>query len=114
MVSIGEQIQQGWKNLADKNGLTIHMGGIPPLSHFVFEYEDALTINALFVQLMLEKGFLASNLFYAMVAHQPEHVEHYLTAVDKSFSFIREALDSGTLKTHLKGKPSGSGFKCLT
>jgi glutamate-1-semialdehyde 2,1-aminomutase len=114
LMTIGEQVQQGWKQCGEQNDLSIHVGGIPPLSHFVFEYEDALTIKALFVQLMLEKGFLASNLFYAMVAHQPEHVEHYLTAVDKSFSFIREALDSGTLKTHLKGKPSGSGFKRLT
>ena len=68
LVSIGKQIQQGWKNLANKRGLKIHVGGIPPLSHFVFEYEDALTIKVLFVQLMLENGFLASNLFYAMVS----------------------------------------------
>ena len=114
LMTIGEQVQQGWKQCGEQNDLSIHVGGIPPLSNFVFEDEDALTIKALFVQLMLEKGFLASNVFYAMVAHQSEHVEQYLKAVDKSFSFIREVLDSGTLKMHLKGKPSGSGFKRLT
>jgi len=114
LMTIGEQVQQGWKQCGEQNDLSIHVGGIPPLSHFVFEDEDALTIKALFVQLMLEQGFLASNLFYAMVAHQSEHVKQYLKAVDKSYSFIRESLDSGTLKTHLKGKPSSRGFKRLT
>ena len=113
-MTIGEQVQLGWKQCGEQNDLSIHVGGILPLSHFVFEYEDALTIKALFVQLMLEQGFLASNLFYAMVAHRSEHVEQYLKAVDESFSFIKEVLDSGTLKTHLKGKPSESGFKRLT
>ncbi|HIA13046.1 MAG TPA: aminotransferase class III-fold pyridoxal phosphate-dependent enzyme, partial [Flavobacteriales bacterium] len=64
LMTIGEQVQQGWKQCGEQNDLSIHVGGIPPLSHFVFEDEDALTIKALFVQLMLEKGFLASNIFY--------------------------------------------------
>ena len=34
-------------------------------------------MKALFIQLMLDRGFLASNLFYAMYAHTDEHVESY-------------------------------------
>jgi hypothetical protein len=49
-----------------------------------------------------------------MVAHQSEHIEQYLQAVAESFAFIREALDNGNLDTHMKGKPSVSGFKRLT
>ena len=114
LMTIGEQVQQGWKRCSKINDLNIHVGGIPPLSNFSFEYDNALSIKALFIQLMLEKGFLASNLFYAMFAHQSEHVEQYLKAVGESFAFIREVLDSGSLESHLKGKPSGSGFKRLT
>ena len=114
LMTIGEQVQQGWKQCGEQNDLNIHVGGIPPLSHFIFEYDNALSIKALFIQLMLEKGFLASNLFYAMVAHQSEHIEQYLQAVAESFAFIREALDNGNLDTHMKGKPSVSGFKRLT
>ena len=49
-----------------------------------------------------------------MFAHKPEHVESYLGAVEGSFSLIKELLDTQKLKTHLKGRPSGSGFKRLT
>jgi len=114
LIEIGEQVQQGWKRCSKKNNLNIHVGGIPPLSNFSFEYDNALSIKALFIQLMLEKGFLASNLFYAMFAHKSEHVEQYLKAVGESFAFIRKGLDRGSLEKHLKGKPSGSGFKRLT
>ncbi len=114
LTAIGQQVQDGWRRCGEQNELKIQVSGIPPLSHFTFEYENALSVKALFIQLMLEKGFLASNLFYAMVAHQSEHVVKYIQAVDESFSFIREVLENGTLETHLKGKPSGSGFKRLT
>ena len=70
-------------------------------------------MKALFVQLMLEKGFLASNLFYAMYAHQDEHVEQYLDAADEAFQEISESLHEGTLERKLKGQPSSSGFKRL-
>ena len=73
-----------------------------------------LLIKAFFIQLMLEKGFLASNLFYAMFAHKTNHVDHYLKAVEESFYSIRKAMDSGTVREELKGKPSGTGFKRLT
>jgi hypothetical protein len=39
------------------------------MGHFQFEHEKALVLKALFVQGMLEKGFLATTGFYAMYAH---------------------------------------------
>ena len=114
LIAIGEQVQQGWQQCSKLNDLNILVDGIPPLSNFSFEYDNALSIKALFIQLMLEKGFLASNLFYAMLSHQSGHVEQYLKAVGESFAFIREVLDNGSLESRLKGKPSASGFKRLT
>ena len=114
LMAIGEMVQKGWKELSQKNGLKIDIGGIPPLSHFVFQYENGLAMKALFVQMMLENGFLASNLFYAMVAHQEEHVESYLKAVDNVFFEIACLNQKGDLEKHLKGKPATSGFKRLT
>lgn len=114
LMAMGEMVQEGWKRLSAKNGLKIDIGGIPPLSHFVFQYENGLAMKALFVQMMLEKDFLASNLFYAMVAHQEEHVESYLKTVDSVFFEIARLNQKGDLEKHLKGKPATSGFKRLT
>ena len=114
LMTIGKQVQEGWTRLAKKNNLKIDIGGIPPLSHFSFEYDNALSMKALFVQLMLEKGFLASTLFYAIFAHQSHHVEQYLQSVDEIFSEISEANQAGNLEKRLRGKPATAGFRRLT
>jgi len=114
LMAIGKQMQAGWTFLAQKNCLRIDVGGIPPLSHFSFEYDNALSMKAFFVQLMLEKGYLASTLFYAMFAHQSHHVEQYLQSVDDAFSEISEANQKGRLERRLRGKPATSGFKRLS
>ncbi len=113
LMEIGSQVQEGWRVLSSKNGLNIRIGGIPPLSHFIFEYDNAMTMKSLFVQLMLERGFLASTLFYAMYAHQTYHVEQYLRAVDEVFAEISKANQTGNLEKLLKGLPASAGFKRL-
>ncbi|MEN6374687.1 MAG: aminotransferase class III-fold pyridoxal phosphate-dependent enzyme [Smithella sp.] len=111
LMEIGQLVQEGWKNIAEKNNLQIEVEGIPPLSHFSFQNEQSLVIKALFIQLMLEKGFLASTLFYSMYAHEKIHVINYINAADEAMAEIREALDKGAIAKHLNGKPAGSGFK---
>lgn len=113
LVSIGKQVQEGWASLAAKHGLKIHVGGMFPIGHFAFD-DDHLTLKALFVQLMLEKGFLATTAFYAMAAHRPEHVASYLAAVDDVFREIVKAKESGDAARRLKGQPATAGFKRLT
>ncbi len=113
LMTVGKMVQEGWKKLSIKNGLNIIIGGIPPLSHFSFEFENAMAMKALFVQFMLKKGFLASTLFYAMYAHKKEHVEQYLHAVDVAFAEISEVNKTGSLEKRLKGSPATEGFKRL-
>jgi len=62
---------------------------------------------------MLEKGFLASNLFYAMHAHTSEHVQAYLEALDETFAELKEALQRGDLLEKIEGQPARSGFQRL-
>jgi len=114
LVSVGEQVQAGWKELAAKHGLPVHVGGMKPMSHFNFEHEKAQVMKAYFIQLMLEQGFLASNLFYAMYAHTSEHVQRYLQSVDIVFSEIARATDQGDIDKKLIGKPARVGFERLT
>jgi glutamate-1-semialdehyde 2,1-aminomutase len=114
LMAMGNRVQQGWLDSAESHGLDIDVGGIAPLGHFVFKDREHNEMKAFFIQSMLEKGFLASNLFYAMYAHTQEHVETYLAAVDTAFSEISHIRSSGKIAENLKGKPSAVGFKRLT
>jgi len=114
LMAVGRQIQDGWMRLARKHALKVHVSGIYPLSHFAFEYDEAQAMKAYFVQLMLERGFLASNLFYSMLAHRAEHVEAYLAAADEAFGLVAEAVAKGDLKKRMKGPPAVVGFRRLT
>jgi glutamate-1-semialdehyde 2,1-aminomutase len=113
LVEIGGAIQKGWSSLAQKHELQIHVGGIKPLSHFTFEDGNHLELKALFVQIMLERGYLASTIFYAMYAHKMHHVHGYLNAVDDAFAQIAELQKMGKISKALKGDPSIAGFKRL-
>lgn len=114
LIAIGERVQSGWRALFAKHGLPAHVRGIPPLSHFSFDHSLAQSLKALFVQLMLERGFLASNSFYAMYAHQTSQVDSYLAAADATLAEIAAALERGDVDKRLEGQPSSVGFKRLT
>ena len=87
--AIGERVQKLWRELADKHELNIKISGIYPISHFEFEYENALAYKTYFTQEMLKKGFLASNAFYASFAHNDEMLDKYYIAVDEVFESIQ-------------------------
>ena len=70
-------------------------------------------MKAYFIQLMLERGFLASNLYYAMYAHTEDHVRSYLEGVDKSFEKIARSIEHNDIDKKLIGEPSSIGFKRL-
>ena len=114
LIHVGNQVQKGWLKLAEKHDLSLNVGGLKPMSHFSFEMEDAQAAKAYFIQLMLDQGYLASNLFYASYAHTDDHVKSYLEAVDTAFSEITRSLNQGNISEKLKGKPSSVGFKRLT
>ena len=113
LVWLGEQIQLGWKKMAKKHGLAIEVGGMKPLSHFAFDHDKAQLMKAYYIQLMLEQGFLASNLFYAMYAHTKENISDYIKAVDESFKEIARSVEQNDIDNKLTGKPSSVGFKRL-
>jgi glutamate-1-semialdehyde aminotransferase len=111
---LGEIIQAGWRDLAKRHGLSLHIGGLKPMSHFTFEMENAASLKAYFIQLMLERGYLASTLFYATYAHSPAHVEEYLRAADGAFLEVARSVERGDTQKRLKGKPAAAGFRRLT
>ena len=113
LISIGKMVQEGWRNASLKNELDIHISGIYPLSYFNFNHNDEKIMMTIFVQLMLERNFLASGRFYANFAHKTSHVELYLKSVNEVFQIIKNADKNGTLSHLLKGPVAHSGFKRL-
>jgi len=114
LIEIGTRIQSGWRDAAAHVGLAVTVTGMPPLSHFSFEYRDAQALRTLFIQVMLEKGFLATNAFYATYAHQTCDVEAYLHGVDDAFAVIAAAINRNEVAHSLKGPVAHAGFRRLT
>lgn len=111
LMKLGTAVQKGWGQIAESYGLKIHVGGIPPLSHFSFEYDDAPSLQAYFIQLMIDQGFLAGGRYYPMMAHREEHIKKYLEACDDSFRAVSRAVSSGNVGKLLRGAPSTVGFR---
>ncbi|MGE4505031.1 MAG: aminotransferase class III-fold pyridoxal phosphate-dependent enzyme [Desulfovibrionaceae bacterium] len=110
---LGGMVQEGWREAGTRHGLALHAGGMKAMSHFAFEHPDARFLKAYYVQLMLDRGILASDLFYAMFAHTDADVDRYLAATDEAFAEIARALEAGNLNAQLRGEPSLVGFKRL-
>jgi glutamate-1-semialdehyde 2,1-aminomutase len=114
LIKVGGAIQSGWKLAAERANLEVEIGGIPPLSHFSFVSEMKQEARTLFTQLMLERGFLATNSFYATFAHQEQHVTNYLNATEEIFRLVAAALRDGRLMCRLAGPVAHTGFQRLT
>ena len=110
----GTKMQNLWRGLACENNLSISVNGIPALSTYAFNSEGALKYKTFVTQEMLKKGFLASTMFYASVAHTDEHIKLYGEALNDIFGVIAKC-EAGTLNIDvlLDGPVCHSGFKRL-
>ncbi len=108
----GGQVQNGWREKAERNGLTIEIGGILPLGHFVIKGpENDLVYKTFFVQEMLKRGYIASNAFYTSYAHSPEIIDRYLENVDEVFGEIAGMIKKGNkVEEQLQGPVCHTGF----
>lgn len=113
LCKIGNLISKGWRELAASHDLKINVIGIPPLTTFVFDYDESQALHTLFTQEMLNRGFLASKSVYVAYSHTEEHVAKYLENVDRVFGTIRKAIENGKVHSFLKGPIAHTGFKRL-
>lgn len=114
LIENGRRVQNIWLESASHCGLPVHVGGLEPLSHFSFETSDPNAAKTLFVQLMLERGFLASTAFYATFAHSDEDFQNYQVACLDVFATIQEQEENGTLEDMIEGGHAHTGFARLT
>ena len=92
----------------------MNVTGIPPLSHFSFSHENERAICTLFTQMMLDRGFLATNSFYATYAHQEPQIDQYLFSVEETFRYLAIAIERDTVEQELRGPVAHNGFQRLT
>lgn len=109
----GLSIRKGWQQLADKYELKIDHWGLPALTGFTFQSENALFYKTLITQEMLIKGYLASNSVYVCIDHTPDVVSNYLDTLDRIFGLVKECEDGRDVLKMLNGPVCHDGFKRL-
>ena len=109
----GLNIREGWQKLANKYGLGISHWGLPALTGFTINSENALIYKTLITQEMLAKGYLAGNSVYICIEHTPEIIESFFEGLDPVFSLIKECEEGRDVMKLLKGTVCHSGFKRL-
>jgi glutamate-1-semialdehyde 2,1-aminomutase len=113
ITEIGLKVREGWQKLADKHQLAITHWGLPALTGFTFQSENALAYKTLITQEMLSRGFLAGNSVYACTEHSPDILEAFFNALDPIFGLIRQCEENGNVVEFLKGPICHGGFKRL-
>ena len=109
---IGNQVRKGWKKISNLNNLPITIDGIPSLSTYKFNNNN-LVLQTYVTQEMLKKGYLASDKFYASIAHE-NNVDLYLEALNDVFKKINLNINNGIeILSLLEGPVRHSGFKRL-
>jgi glutamate-1-semialdehyde 2,1-aminomutase len=110
---IGTDVQGRWQRAADAVGLDITTGGLPALANFTVTGLDPLSVKTYVTQEMLAKGYLAGPNLYASIAHTPEILDDYITALIPVFAELAQT-DDQTLAAKLPSGTAQSGFRRLT
>ncbi len=113
ITNTGLNIRQRWQQLADQYALGINHWGLPSLTGFTLQSENALAYKTLITQEMLAKGYLASNSVYVCTEHTPDIIDGYFDALNSIFALIKECEEGRDVMGLLKGPICHAGFKRL-
>ncbi|MBI4333130.1 MAG: aminotransferase class III-fold pyridoxal phosphate-dependent enzyme [Chloroflexi bacterium] len=113
LVEIGNQVQAGWRGLAEKHGLPVDVSGIPPLGHWEIKAPGSPLLHTIITERMLHRGFLSSKAFYATYAHTREQVSAYLGALDQTLGELVPYVRDNRLEQLPHGPVAHSSFKRL-
>lgn len=114
LARIGEAVMAGWRDEARRAGIPVHVDGLPSLNHFSIDHPDAPTLQTLFVQEMLDRGYLAFPQFKPSLAHTDAAVKNYLKATGDAFDVLASAISKGDASARLRGPVARRGFYRLT
>lgn len=108
---VGRKIINLWRQHGKRNSLPILFdGGYPCLAHFKFNHRLSQHLNTLYVQLMLERGFLAGVSIYPTFAHTDNIIDLYGKAIDEVFGIIADYIKKDIVEEMLKDQVAHTGF----
>ena len=110
----GQRIMEGWRHAAAESGLNIQVSGIPPLARLAFAHPDALALQTLYTQEMLDRGYLVGAAVYTTYAYSDALLERFATDTAHVFKTIKRAVDAGTVRAQLRGPVKHAGFARLS
>lgn len=113
ITNTGLYIRAEWQKLADKHGLSINHWGLPALTGFSFNSENALAYKTLVTQEMLAKGYLAGTSVYVCTEHTKQVVDDCFEALDPVFGLVKQCEEGRDIMSLLKGPICHGGFKRL-
>jgi glutamate-1-semialdehyde 2,1-aminomutase len=113
VTAIGLELRSQWQALADRHGLTISHNGLPALTGFAIQCENALKYKTLITQEMLKRGYLAGTSCYTSLAHTPDVIDTYLDHLDGVFALIASCEAGQSVDKLLEGPVCHSGFRRL-
>ena len=115
VANVGAQVQQHWRDAAEKHNLDyVNVDdGFPCMPQFTVDHELEQELLTLYTQMMLERGFLATNFTHMTMATTEDIVARYGEAIDEVFGEMVQAIESGTVVEQLKGPPRWPGFTRL-
>jgi glutamate-1-semialdehyde 2,1-aminomutase len=115
LIKIGNQIGEGWTELAKKHGLNITVTDFKPLITMKLHYESRnQALATLFIQEMLKRGYLSATSVYVSYAHNEKIVNNYLKAVDEVFLIIANAVENNNEYELLDTKIRSDSFNRIT
>ena len=109
-MALGEYLSTGWRHIAEKHGIAIHIDGIPPLPHLEFLCADPLAVQTLYTQEMLKKGYLLGASVYMTYAYSEMIIDGFINASDAVFGEIKAALDAENVRSRLDNAVIQPGF----
>jgi glutamate-1-semialdehyde 2,1-aminomutase len=111
ITEIGNRVRFGWQALADSYEIGIRIQGLAAVSTFSFEKPWGLESKTYLTQKMLNKGFLASTIFYASVAHTSDIIHSYFEELEKVFAKLADLSGPSDVRSLLEGPVSHAGFR---
>jgi glutamate-1-semialdehyde 2,1-aminomutase len=110
---LGTRVMEGWRSLATRHALPITISGRPASCGLSFQHPHNAALMTLLTTRMLDHGFLAGSSCSLTLAHQPYHIERYLTALDPVFAELAEAIRADDITHRLGGPVKHSTFARL-
>jgi len=110
ITNIGNQVQGFWNKISEETQLPMKISGFPAISSFYFESMDNLLYKTFITQEMLKKGYLASNMFYASIAHKPKILDRYFEDFSATVQSLSIAVSEKNLLNKIEGRVCRSGF----